>query len=271
MEHKPWPLLILAFIHFIEPVTKISFYSIYFNINPLDAVLNVYHSETALHAFEFFFLFPIAGFAIFSVKKWSYPVFILAELWVLMINVPYLTELYQTNQIPLMGFFILFGLLNLAIVSYLLLPAVRVAYLDPRIRWWEAKPRYSVNIDCRVNNKSLGTIKNISTSGVFITTDNNLEIDSDAVITFNFSAPSMEFNIKSKVLVLHKFSIYNIEGYGARFVDLTKENKHLVKSMIKYLEKSNTKRRPERRSYTDLIQWMLTLIKTGKGLSLTEN
>lgn len=271
MNHKPWPLLILAFIHFIEPVTKITFYSIYFHINPLNAVVNVYQGSSAIQVFEFFFLFPIAGYAIYAVKKWSYPVFIIVEIWVFMINMPYLNELYQTNQMPLLGFFILFGAINLSIVTYLLLPAVRIAYLDPRIRWWEAKPRYSVNIDCKVNNKTAGTIKNISASGVFITTETNFIINSSVELAFQFTAPSIDFYIKSKAIVLHKFVINDIEGYGARFVDLSKDNKRQINKIIKYLDKSNTKRRPVHRNATDLIQWLTDVIKTGKGFTSTTN
>lgn len=271
MEHKPWPLLILAFIHFIEPVTKISFYSFYYHIHPLETVLNVYQSASAFHAFEFFFLFPIAGLAIFAVKKWSFPVFLIVELWVLIINVPYLNELYQTNQVWLFSSFISFAILNLVIVSYLLLPAVRIAYLDPRIRWWEAEPRYSVNLDCKVNNQTAGIIKNISSSGVFIAIDSDLEINSTVALEFKFSAPSMEFMIRSRVAVLHKFTINNIEGYGAQFSGITKGDKHLIKSIIKYLEKSKTVRRPPRRNVGDLILWMITLFKTGKGLTTSTN
>ena len=271
MEHKPWPLLILAFIHFIEPITKIAFYSIFFHINPLEVITNVYNSDTLIHAFEFFFLFPIAGLAIYSVKKWSFPVFILVEIWVFIINAPYLNELYQTNQLWLLGFFALFGIINLTIVSYLLLPAVRVAYLNSNIRWWEAKPRYTVNIDCRLNNQTAATIKNISMSGVFISTENDLPINSNIELEFKFSVPSIALNIKSNVLVLHKFSINGIEGYGARFLDISKSNKRHVKTMIKYLEKSNTMRRPPRRNIGDLILWIITLVKTGKGLTSSTN
>lgn len=267
MEHKPCPLLILAFIHFIEPVTKVVFYSIYFHLSPLIVITNVIQFGTAIHAFEFFFLFPIAGLAIYSIKKWSFPVFILVELWVFIINVPYLTELYQTNQLWLLTLFSLFGVLNLAIVSYLLLPAVRIAYLDPAIRWWEAKPRYSVNIDCQVNHQNMATIKNISASGVFILADSELPINSNLELKFRFSASAMDYNITANVIVLHKFSINGIEGYGSRFVGLSTSNQRLVKSMLKYLEKTNTMRRPPRRNMGDLILWMITFLKTGKGLT----
>ena len=266
MEHKPWPLLILAFIHLIEPISKIIFYSLFFNITPSHVVLSVYQSETLLHFLEFLFLFPIAGIAIYSVKRWSLPVFLIVEAWVFYINASYLNDLYQTQQLWLFGSFVLFGLLNLAIVTYLLIPAVRIAYLDPHVRWWEAQPRYSVNLDCVIDNKMNGFIKNISADGVFIKTENDLAIDSDARLIFKFTAPSMEFSLNTKIQVLHKFNINDVTGYGAKFVGLSKDNKHFINALIKFLDKSNVERRPPHRNLKSFIRWFTTLIKTGEGL-----
>jgi hypothetical protein len=268
MENKPWPLLILAFFHFIEPLTKIVFYSVYWHISPIEYVQTVieYNEGSMITNFEFFLLFPIAGIALFAVKKWSYFVFLAVQVWVFMANIPYLLELYQTSQAWLLLSFIGFGLLNIVMVTYLLLPAVRIAYLDPRIRWWEAKPRYSVNIPCEIDGKKQSTVRNISQSGVFITTEIDLPIDSDVNLEFILSAESTRFDIKSRAQVVHKFKVGGYEGYGARFNEISSDSMRLMKSMIKYLEKSNCQRRPPRRHFSDLIQWIIALLTTGKGL-----
>jgi len=242
MEHKPWPLIILAFIHIIEPITKINFYSLYYQLTPLEVVLRVYQSNTAIQIFEFFLLFPIAGLALFAVKKWSYLVFFIAEIWVLTINFSYLNDLYQTNQMMMLGFFVSFTILNLVFVSYLLLPAVRNAYLHPRTRWWESKPRYSVNFDCKVDGKSIGTIRNISSGGVFIETDSKLLIKSKLMIEFNLSIESETVKIRTRSFVLNKFEINNTQGYGAKFIETTRRNKKLLKKTINHLEKSHSDR-----------------------------
>jgi hypothetical protein len=268
MENKPWPLLILAFFHVIEPLTKILFFSIYWQISPFEFVQIVieHNSDSMVNTLGFFLFFPIAGFALFAVKKWSLFVFLVIQVWVLIINIPYLVDLYQTSQLWLLLSFIGFGLLNIAVVTYLLLPAVRIAYLDPRIRWWEAKPRYSANIPCEIDGKIQSTVRNISQSGVFITTDMDLPIDSDVNLEFILNAELTKFDIKSRAHVVHKFTVGGHEGYGARFNEFSPENKRLIKSMIKYLEKSNCQRRPPRRRFSDLIHWFVTLLTTGKGL-----
>lgn len=266
MNHKPWPLLILAFIHLIEPLSKIAFYSFFFTLSPYSVVSQVIENSTALQLFEFFLLFPIAGLAILAVKKWSLYVFALVQIWVLTINIPYLIELYQTNQLWLFASFASFTVLNISIVSYLLVPAVRIAYLDPRVRWWESKSRYNVNIDCVIANKIVGTIKNISESGAFIKSNNALVTSSNVPLDFQFSSPSINFHLKTNVLILHKFNVNNTEGYGARFIGLSKDNMHSIKALVKFLDKSNVERRPPHRNLKSLFQWLSTLLRTGKGL-----
>jgi len=266
MEYKPWSLLILAFFHFIEPLSKLTFYGMYFQVNPIDAAIIEYQAGTPLQVFEYFFLFPIAGIAIFAVKKWSVPVFLTVEAWVIMTNIPYFNELYLSNQVWLLGFFILFSVLNITVVTYLLLPAVRIAYLNPRIRWWEAMPRYSTNIDVMTDNKIIGKIKNISKSGVFISSHESLPIDSEIELDFAFKLPSKELHIKTPSIILHKFNINGTEGYGTQFKDASVSTKHNIYTLIRHLEHSNADRRPPRRNISDLINWFTTLVRTGRGL-----
>jgi hypothetical protein len=267
MENKPWPLLILAFFHVIEPLTKILFFSVYWHISPFEFISIVleYNADSMIDNLRFFLFFPIAGLAIFAVKKWSYFVFLAIQVWVFITNIPYLMEMYQANQTWLLLSFIGFGLLNIAVVTYLLLPAVRIAYLDPRIRWWEAKPRYSANIPCEIDGKIQSTVRNISLSGVFITTEMDLPIGSDVNLEFILNDAPAKFDIKSRANVVHKFIVDGHEGFGARFTELSPDNKRLIKSMIKYLDKSNCQRRPPRRNFSDLIHWVRDLLTTGKG------
>ena len=269
LSYKPWALLVLAFFYLIEPITKIVFYSFYWGVNPVQFISAELQAGTLIESFEFFLLFPIAGVALFAVKKWSFPLFIAVQLWVVVLNIPYLSELYQTNQVWLFAFFVVFSLLNIAAVGFLLLPAVRIAYLDPKIRWWEAKPRYSKLIKGVIDNKNIAEIRNISESGVFVTTEKNLQINTDVMLNFKLAAESGfsdEYMFIFKAHVVHKFTVDGQEGYGTQFVETSASDKRHIRKMIKSLEKSNCQRRPPRRGFSDLIKWLVNLIKTGEGL-----
>jgi len=268
MEYKPWPLIILAFFHFIEPLSKVTFYSVFFSLSPLDIISIEITGGSLLHIFEYFFLFPIAGIAIFAVKKWSLSVFLCVELWVFISNLPYIQELYLNQQYLLSSFFIIFAVLNVTVVSYLLIPAVHVAYLDPKIRWWEAKPRYTINAKCSIDDNT-ATIRDISESGVFIFSQNDLEIDGEINLQFKVeqvAATLTHDELKIQAKVIHHFTIDNHSGYGARFMMVSKEDRRIMQKLIRALDASDAKRRPPRLTIGDLVTWIKTFIHTGKGL-----
>jgi len=58
--------------------------------------------------------------------------------------------------------------------EYFLLPAVRAAYFNAKLRWWETKPRYLVNIPASFGRKGAssarGTMVNLSEGGAFLKT-----------------------------------------------------------------------------------------------------
>jgi hypothetical protein len=121
----------------------------------------------------------IAGIAVFSVRKWSYPVFLVSMLWItfqmLRTFSPHLhiTELIFTIILPI--------LFNFLYVSYILLPKVRAAYYDPGLRWWETKPRYvfSTAIKFTIDGEVIdGKMTNISEGGLFALLANPIEPNS---------------------------------------------------------------------------------------------
>ena len=266
MEYKPWPLIILAIIHIIEPITKLFFYSFIYSISPLAIVDSLFQSETTLQLINFFVLFPIAGIAILAVKKWSLPVFLSIEIFVFINNIGYLHTLLDTHQYIMFSSFIIFGFLNITIVVYLLIPAVRIAYLDPRVRWWETHPRYQTDIDCTISNNLVGKIQNISLSGVFITSINHLELDSLVTVEFNAPSKNGTITLKPSLKVLNKYTVNNSYGYGAVFSNLTINELKQLKVLIKYLDKSKAIRRPAKRTIKSFFCWIFVLITTGKGL-----
>src|SRR5690606_37834368 len=136
-------------------------------------------SGSYLHLFEYFCLFPIAGIAILSVKRWSIPIFLVVEIWVIISNFSYFQKLFQTQHYLLLGILITFVMLNTATVLYLLLSTMRQFYFDPTLRWWRAKPRYQKRIECAVNGLKNFWILNISITGVFIA---NLSHPQDEIV-----------------------------------------------------------------------------------------
>ena len=262
MYHRPWPLIIIAIMHMLEPLTKIAYFSLIQQKSPITIILNQFQQLDILHIFAFFFLFPIGGIAIYAVKHWSLWVFLGVECWAIAANFSQLHHLLETMQYGTFATIILFAAVNTAVVIYLMIPAVRVAYTDPRLRWWEAFPRYFVNYPCSYGAHRRGTILNISKGGLFIKPDNLNE--QHGIIHISFIHDGKEINVYGRVI--HNFTFEGEHGFGVEFHELNEEGHKSIRKLIKTLESLKVKRRPERRPiFSSFLNWAKKLPK-GEGI-----
>ena len=174
-----------------------------------------------------FGVLPIAGVAIFAVKNWSLPVFIVCAGTNMLINI--VTWHLMPGQF---GFWMLIGAnsLNILVVVYMLSPEVRVLFLNPKMRWWESKPRYPVKIDAILSGGPLlekCTIIDISEGGVFVGANKDLKIGQAVKLDWSFQ--NLNFSIRSRVVYRGK---KNSAGYGIRFVKLDGETKQTMGRLI---------------------------------------
>ena len=204
----------------------------------------------------------IAGIAVYSVKKWSYPVFLLCMAWItcqMFYKFSFdftKTELFLTVIIPM--------LINIVYVSYILLPKVRAPYYDPRLRWWETKPRYVYATDIKIsynNIQTSGQMTNISEGGLFAII--NESIEPNTVIKLNLEILGDHLEIQAKVV----YRKPDGTSHGLQFTNETGNQKRAVKKIIAHLASKNFEMtRPVPRWDEDLAKWFKTLITTGKGL-----
>src|SRR6185295_9877362 len=153
----------------------------------------------ALDAFQTLLLMPIAGVAIYMMKRWSYPVFLGAVLWSAVRNLSHLQYAKGVMPLPMLVVVYLF---EIGLVGYFFLPKVRTTYFDPTVRWWESKPRYVLELAARVRAKGgrdlPGQILNISEGGAFVTVTGDLAV-SDA-LELEFSVMGRPFLTQGKVV-----------------------------------------------------------------------
>lgn len=203
----------------------------------------------------------VAGIAVYCVKKWSYPVFLICMLWLtfqifysLSPNMTF-SELFFTLILPMS--------MNILYVSYILLPNVRAAYYDPRLRWWENKPRYVFSTDIKIRseeNMILGTMSNISEGGLFASIATPIE--PNTVIELEFEILGTNIELKAKIV----YRKPDGASHGIQFIDVTRVQKKLLRNIVTKLAKEKYEvTRPVPVWTEDLTKWFLTLIKTGKG------
>jgi len=262
MRTRPWPLVILAIFHILAPIGNmlISCYLSHANV-----VTYIQSFRSLFDALQFFMIFPVAGFAIYAMKKWSYPIFLVAMLWGFYVNYDTWHNYPQLFPLTLLIFIYV---VNTAIVSYFLIPAVRMVYFNPRLRWWESKPRYRLGVSSHVK-RSEGSqfdceIGNISEGGVFLATAAGA-VNTDEEIRLVFEFYQLDFDLPAKVMYLG--AVDGRMGCGVQFVGLTREQTRQVKKLVNALELLGAERRPAREAkWQSFTTWLQELIQTGKGI-----
>jgi hypothetical protein len=162
-------LVLLALFQILSPLSSVAVNCGLLGVGPTDYLAALF-TQPWLQIFDFLFLMPVAGIAIYAMKRWSYPVFLAALAWSGYAN---FTQ-YATHptMIPV-GALIFVYAVNLSLVAYFLIPAVRATYMDPGVRWWEAKPRYFADIAAQYQPAVDGPwvdarIGNLSETGIYL-------------------------------------------------------------------------------------------------------
>jgi hypothetical protein len=213
MRTRPWPLVILAALHLIAPFGNILFSAYLQRISLSVYLTGLFHYSSWYELAGFFFLWPLAGFAIYQIREWSYPVFLSVYLLCFYNNYQTWREFPQLLNITGM---ITIHVVNMAVVGYFLIPAVRMTYFDKKFRWWEAKPRYKIDLDSEIvmdGKIDRGHIVNISEGGAFVETRALLERGIPG--TISFQVLSREFKVSFRVV--HK-NVSGMKGYGLEFL-----------------------------------------------------
>lgn len=258
MKRKPWSLIILALLHILSPIGS-------FVVNALNAGRSL--SEQWYYWFHvipgyltaFYIAAPIlAGVLIYICHRWSYWAYIVCIALTLFSNI----YSYSTNMtVPTLFLLIGIALLDIFVVAYFMVPSVQKVYFDPRLRWWEAAPRYHFNNEGIVNG-SKANLTSLSIGGLFMNLNATLDIGDKVDIHWKFN--EKETNISG--IVLYKTSNQANPGYGVRF-DHTHDTTKAVTEVIKDLHAKKqiiVERMPGPEDSFGV--WFKKLITTGEGL-----
>jgi len=218
MKYRPLVILIIGLLHLIEPLTKVVYLRIVSDFSFLEVLHNIFSIRNPIKIFEFWLLFPIGGFALLSIRKWSLPVFFTVQFYSIYTHLlyqkftwPYVSETPLYSSMFLLVF-------NIGIMIYFLLPEVRRPFFDRKVRWWEPKTRFKIKIPCTLFIQETLESKecdifNISQTGAFISSGWGLrELEK---ITLRFKFMNLHFSLAGKVVNTH--SVDGTEGFGVKF------------------------------------------------------
>lgn len=265
MSKKPWAIYVLAILQFAAPVVSLVMNAALSDIS-IGRYLQILMSEPPAELFGYFGVPVLAGLAIWSVRLWSFPVFIGALGFGAYSN--FMEWKAYPDAIPawLLATVYVF---NIAMVTYFLIPQVRRVYFDRRVRWWQTVPRYTLEFDalCSREGKEIPIqVKNLSMGGIFFASDSQFHTGDH--LTFRFSLFSQPYEFRGEVVHLMEGKT----GYGVRF-NHTRETAKLIKRLAGGLDALRVPRRPEYSTLErhvgrskEVAHEIVHFLRTGEGL-----
>ncbi|MCM2277330.1 MAG: PilZ domain-containing protein [Oligoflexia bacterium] len=264
MKTRPWPLVLLALFQVLSPLGTLLFNSWALGVKP--AYLWTWLLQRpGLEVFETLALMPLAGLALYQMKSWGYAFFLAALSWGFFRN---LSRWDYASQYFSLGLATALYAVQAALALYFLIPSVRKVYLNPRLRWWEAKRRFVFEhpLEIRHENQPLtGRSENISEGGIFATLPARLE--KGTRVSVRFSLLGVAFEREAKV-------VYSVGREGGNFAHgLRFENgpgtARRFRRFIRGLELIGVPCRDQAERlpwHVSIGRWALGVARTGKGL-----
>ena len=261
MTQRPWPIVILAALHFFAPVGNFFFSAFLQKVSLTTYFSALFNFSEPFQLIQFFVPSMLAGWAIYRCKSWSYPLFLGVGAWNLFVNVSTLRAQPQAFPIPV---FLVTTAVDLAVVGYFLLPAVRTMYLNPKVRWWESKPRYAVQFPVVVEVGGYvraGLATDISEGGVMITTKEPLPRGKNLKISFDL----FNYSHHLKGTVAHQRDTGEVSIYGIKF-EHCRQTTEKCKNLIAAIDVFGAKRKTLAAYDQRFSDWLKTALTTGRGL-----
>lgn len=260
MKQRPWPIILLAWFHFLAPIGNFFFSSYIHNVD-IGLYFKAHFEAANIGQTVLFFGLPIlAAISIYLCKKWSF----WAYFGIMFCMITFSFMNWRTNpSLPIL-WLVFLVITNVVLVGYFLIPAVRAVYFDPRLRWWETKPRYNVDYvaDVKIGNQTVqGKIMNLSEGGVFVQTKESPEDGSK--VSVQFQDADKKYDLSGTAI--HHAKIKEM-GIGIQF-DHTPETSAQMKNLTKKLASEGKlviQRRPGPED--SFSYWFKGAITSGEGL-----
>ncbi|WP_415063353.1 PilZ domain-containing protein [Bdellovibrio sp.] len=258
MKRKPWSLITIALLHVLAPFGNL--------------VLNALRSGRTLQGqwhywFEvvpkpLLFIYVavpmLAGLFIYICRRWSYWAYLACLSLIFLSNLYSYWTSMNWNTFPVL---MLVVIVDLIVVAYFVVPSVQKVYFDPRMRWWEAAPRYNFNHEGFANGTK-AFIKNLGQGGLFMTSGPSLSEGDNVDMTWSYQGQ----DVSVSGVVVYKSPRVESPGYGVKF-NHTHETQNQVKSVVDHLHKQGlivVERLPGPED--SFAVWIKKLMTRGEGL-----
>ena len=262
MRKKPWVLIVLAGLHVVAPIGNVTLNALLMERNVLDYFAYAMQMQYLQRNWIILVAPFVAGVAIYACKKWSFFVYIVSITALFAFSYAgYMSKADSISIVPVL--FVYF--VNVAVVGYFLLPAVREVYFDPGLRWWESQPRYRSDFECtwqKDEQSGFGNVGNFSINGLFLKSS-DFPNDGSMIDIHLKNTSQGEAHFKG-MTILHRRQ--GAIGFGVQF-EHTNESMALAKAIVSDLDKQGVKmvyRAPNNED--SFLFWLKNLFTTSQGI-----
>lgn len=256
MPKKPWIINLLFSIYIVSPLGILLVNSLY-NYIPIWGVGGIL-SRLSLVDIVVLVLYPVIATAVFSVRKEGWWIFVVSSLILISLNV----FSFIRNPIQSVMNLIIYNVLLFTAAGLLFRREIIAPYFNPRLRWWEADPRFKVDFHCTVHleNKLQADIIDISQQGCYIHLQ-NVDWDESLIppsyIPIELRLQHLRLQLNAKVV---RWSNHPIPGWGLKFGELKETSKEGLHRLLKQLAElsGHPARKDERRRFQRIHvpQWI---------------
>ncbi len=265
MKSRPWPLVLLALGSFLSPVTNTILNAWIENKSVLDYLRYFFTNRSGSAIFEYYILDPISGIAIWTMKLWVYPFFLTLQSLTLFKNIFIWWTEYQGRASGLVLAAVC--LVNILVVTYYLLPQVRVFFFNRRMRWWEAAPRFHLGLPATLRREGQSPcpvrIVDISVGG-FFSEAGPADLQVGNYVEVHFELMDVVYLVRGKIVHTGRGGAGNFGVQFDKFEEALEDQLHSLIAALKVLGRATN--RNTDMSLKNFKAWIVRLVKTGKGL-----
>ena len=170
---KPVSIVLISLYYMVSPVTNLAQILLVTGL-PLSGPVNLW-SILTVSDWAVLVAFPVVGWGMFSVRRWGWIAFV--AFTVLLIG--YNTASFMVNHTYNLGLVITYNVALAAVSSIFFRKHLRAPYFNPRLRWWNADPRYQTNLEAHLDGVDSGCdaeVLDISRTGIFLGSCADIEV-----------------------------------------------------------------------------------------------
>jgi hypothetical protein len=241
-------------IQILGPVGSIAISAYVNKVGFIEMASAIWRFSRAWDLAEFYALPILQGLMIFLAKRFGYYIVLALSLFSIWLNFKEWKIASDVISVP-----ILIGvtLTNLALVGYLLLPSVRAVFMNPRLRWWETPPRYTVDLPgqaSKVDGHGFPVrITDLSVGGAGIATEGARFENAEPIL--------LMFEHKARTLLMRAMVVYGRPDgtnhrYGLEWQRGSADDESRLMDYLEELEEKKTPiTRPTPKWREDLAAW----------------